>query len=208
MKKENNIEEIKNRYKTNNYASHQPVLEHILKMIKGPILELGCGEGSTELIHYYSKLNNNTVLTIESDLGWMNNYLHLKDSTHDFLNIKNFKDWQEIIKNKKWGLVFIDQGDWNSRYESLINVKKNSEYIILHDSCYYPKNNIFGTITDEKNDYICAANDRCHCKNIVGKKVDYSDIFLYHKEYISPYGPPTLLGSDNNQVDHIEITMG
>lgn len=198
----------------NGFATHQPVLEFILKKLKHQIvLELGCGEGSTELIEYYSHQNNLKIITIDSDATWLNRYNHLHSDTHEFILIENFDNWAKYFNNNSnnYGLIFIDQGNWTSRKESLFALKNSTEYVILHDCCYYPKNNIFGKILEEKCDIQCSykypKNCPGCCSYMNNLKRDYSDIFKYHKEYMSPYGPPTLLGSDKIDVTKFYIEM-
>ena len=56
-------------YKKNAYASHQPIVRHVLSLIEDlPILELGSGDGSTTLIH---ELSQNFKITVDSDEGWI-----------------------------------------------------------------------------------------------------------------------------------------
>ena len=56
---------------SNPYYTHQPVLHTLLSKTSGSILELGCGEGSTELIHKFSEKYNRRVVSIESNKQWL-----------------------------------------------------------------------------------------------------------------------------------------
>jgi hypothetical protein len=205
----------KNRYQQDNngFATHQPVLEKILLMIDKPILELGCGEGSTELIHYYGKEKKLPILTVESEKSWMEKYIHMKNESHEFMCIENLNEWADYFKSdqRTWGLVFIDQGEWISRQNCLNVLKNKTDYLILHDSCYYPKNKIFGKILNKNTEYACSYKypNNCPgcCRYMNNSKRDYSDILKYHKEYISPYGPPTLLGSEKYDISELYIDM-
>jgi hypothetical protein len=205
----------KGRYQQDNsgFATHQPVLEKILSLIDKPILELGCGEGSTELIDHYAKQKNLKVVTVESEKSWMEKYIHLHSDTHAFMCIENLNEWAGYFTSdiRTWGLVFIDQGEWISRQNCLTALKDKTDYIILHDSCYYIKNKIFGNVLNQKTEYACSFKypnncpGCCHYMNT--SKRDYSDILKYHKEYISPYGPPTLLGSEKIDISDLIIDM-
>jgi hypothetical protein len=194
------------------YMTHRPVLRSILSLIKDkPILELGCGKGSTDIIHQYAVSKNINVTTIESDEAWLAQYDYCKNDLHELVCIKDFIDWVPYIvdKNTNWGLVFIDQGSWESRRDCLLSLKDKADFIILHDACYYPKNNIFGKCTEEVEINCCSKlNSYCPCPNNVKNfKRSYDDIFVYSKEYNSPYGPPTLLGSNFVDISNLTIDM-
>lgn len=195
------------------FTTHRPVLYKILSLINNkPILELGCGDGSTDIIHKHAVQNNAQITTIESDKIWLEKYNYCKHELHELIHIENFSDWMLFLTNKKvhWGLVFIDQGSWESRKECLMYLKDKADYIILHDSCYYPKNNIFGKCTTTQQKECCSFKfpDRCPClSNIKNFERTYDDVFLYSKEYISPYGPPTLLGSNFFDISNLSIDM-
>ena len=89
----------KNRHREDNngFATHQPVLEKIISLVDGPILELGCGEGSTELIHHYSVEKKIQVLTIESDKQWMERYTYLQNENHEFIANENLNEWENLV---------------------------------------------------------------------------------------------------------------
>jgi hypothetical protein len=195
------------------FMTHRPVLRTILNLIKNkPILELGCGEGSTNIIHQYAVANNINVTTLESDEAWLARYNYCQNDLHELVCIKDFNDWVPYLidKNVNWGLAFIDQGSWESRKECLFYLKDKVDFIILHDSCYYPKNNIFGKCTLEPEINCCSFKrpEYCPCaQNIKNFKRTYNDVFVYSKEYTSPYGPPTLLGSNFFNISNINVDM-
>tara|TARA_R110000824_G_scaffold218435_4_gene405093 strand:+ start:2716 stop:3306 length:591 start_codon:yes stop_codon:yes gene_type:complete len=194
--------DYKNRYKTNAYATHQPVLEEILKLNDKPILELGCGEGSTEMISYYSKLKSLKSLSIEKDKSWMDKYTHLATDLQTFKHIEDFDEWFEFYSNidVEWGLVFVDQGDWMSREKAVRYYKDDADYIVLHDCDYFATNNLLGT------ESIAIKN-----KNRRGAR-NYDDVFKYWTEYFPTFwfgrtGPPTLLASNKIDITKINIDM-
>ena len=174
-----------------NYT-HQPVLEKLLSITTGPILELGCGEGSTELIHQYSLLHNRKTVSVESSEIWLEKYKEkYTNQNHEFIHTNNWEDVNTKLSVLKWGLVFIDQGSWEARADSFNTFKNISEYLILHDCYYFPKNKLIGKEIEPLLN-----------KENTGIR-DWSDDIKYSKEYFPKEfmyitGPPTLVCSQFN----------
>ena len=148
-------------YKTHPYYTHQPFFIEILKNTSGNILECGCGDGSTLMIKEQIKNTNRKLVSLESNLEWLNKYVHLADSSHTLYhihagnddNIETGNKWVEFIKQNKlhdFDVVFIDSSPWMSRkccFEYYLNL---SEIIIIHDFDYFPINNIIGKVINEE----------------------------------------------------------
>jgi hypothetical protein len=183
------------------YSTHIPYLISLLDKIKSfnlPILELGCGYGSTPILHKYCIENKIKLITLDNNVEWLNkikNYFP-ENEYHKYISVLNWKEELNNLKNNKYSLVFIDQSPWEARTLSLNIFKSISEYILIHDCDYFPTNKIFGKelapIVSEQ---------------FLGER-DYSDVFKYYKEYFPkkfacPTGPPTLIGSEYNPIDLI-----
>jgi hypothetical protein len=190
-------------YKTNQYATHQPLLIELLKNTKGNILELGCGEGSTKLFRNFIN-NDRKLYSIESNREWLDKYIHLEDNNHKLLYINASNDdnddtgkiWTDFIDKElndiTFEIVFIDQSPWTARTHCLNYFKDKAKYIIVHDVDYYPYSNKFGRIISEY-------------KREDGKSkadIDFSDIaklfYTFYppfEYYTYPAGIPTLLCS-------------
>lgn len=186
---------FKFEYATNEFATHQPVLHELLKRTAGPVLELGCGAGSTPLIHQFAP--GRKIVTVDNDPTWLiplkNQY---ENQDHQFLLVA---DWKEALQDPRlqgpWDVVFVDQNPWEARHESLLKFKDTAQFLLLHDSDYFPLNHIFGTL---KKNIISFIDE--------GER-DYGDIFKYWKEFfpkkpwLAATGPPTLVGSNKNPCD-------
>lgn len=163
------------------YATHQDVLKGVLKLVSKPVLELGAGNFSTQLIHDSLKDKGIHILTIESNSKWLAKYTYLESKEHSF-KLVNLGQYENYYKHDKteWGLVFIDCESWKDRITAIMKYKDIADYIILHDCDYYPDNNLFG-------------------KKIRGKR-EYDDVFKYWIEFFikdwKSKDPPTLLGSN------------
>lgn len=182
-------------YKTNCYATHQPVLYEVLRRTAGPVLELGSGKGSTPLIHHFAP--GRRIITVDNDQEWLTPLKHLyEDEHHRFIHTA---DWNETLNSPElqgpWDAVFIDQSPWEARYLSLMKFKDTARFIVIHDCDYFPANKVFGTQKRPILDFIDEGSR------------DYSDVFKHWKEFfpkkpwVAESGPPTLLGSNLGPCD-------
>jgi hypothetical protein len=172
-------------HRTDPYATHQPVLYEAIcrtKELTGPIVELGCGLHSTLLIH--SIAGNRTVFSVEHDMGWLNKFEYLGTTNRRFIKINS---WYEIISHfasdTDISVLFIDQGDWDSRAQCIKFFKNRAELIVVHDA-----------------------------DGMQGKPwIKYEDYYKYVKIFVPPdpkpyiTGPPTALLSNNTDITTWEI---
>lgn len=208
-------------YLTNQYATHQPILEQAIKYSSGNILECGSGEGSTLFIKELIKNSDRKLITLESHPEYFNKYKSYEDDHHEihFINTGNDnvdstgEKWINYIENNiktDFDVVFLDQSPWISRTYCLNYFKNKAKFIIIHDVDYYSMNNIFGTIIN-KYEY----------EDKVKYDIDFSDIvknFYYHTPPLETFGcrtgPPTLLCSNilsseefNNIMNEIKTNL-
>lgn len=184
-------------HQTEPYATHQPVLYEIAVRSEGPILELGCGEGSTLLLHRICEAQGRRLLTIDNDASWLSKYRFLES---DFHRLISTNDWLETLQSDaisktRWGLVFVDSAPWESRDLAVRILGDRATYLIVHDCDYFPLHGIFGR---ESRPNI-GSSDR-------GER-NYAEVFRSWREYFpndpwpAPTGPPTLLGSNASNCD-------
>jgi len=126
----------------NQYYTHQKYLIEVLNSLdytkKVKILEFGSGEGSSSIFNEYAKKENVEIQCFEHDTSWMNEMkskYSLKNYTFNQVDWENF-DYTDLKKHK-YELIFVDQGDWDARINTIDELRNNSKYIILHDYCYY-----------------------------------------------------------------------
>lgn len=123
-------------YRKNDFATHQPFLWHYLKKTTKPILELGSGNGSTYILHCYSKKHNIPLVTIDHDESWLSRYYPLRSDLHSMIHVNVENGWEAFLRaipDKEWGVVFIDQGSWQSRADAARLLKDKADYILIHD---------------------------------------------------------------------------
>lgn len=199
-------------FRRNAYATHQPVLYELTMKTKGPIIEFGCGDGSTELLHELCEKTGRTLISLDDNLEWLDKFrtkYNGEDSKednsgwHKFFFVPGKKDntscdhWvkflqeSELINSLHFSICFIDQSPWLARLETLRYLKHKTDYIIVHDCDYFPEHNVFGKVIR----YI----DR---KREIAGEYDFSDEITNFKVYFPPHpwaavtGPPTLVGSE------------
>ncbi len=203
------------------YGTHQPVLYEIATKTRGPIVEFGCGDSSTDLLHELCKKNKRTLISVDDNLEWLNKFKqkYLDDGYkadnsgwHKFLFVPGRTDnsnpshWVdflnncELLKTIHFDLCFIDQSPGLARTTTLMHFKDKARYIVLHDCDMY--------VADEYEDFVPN-------KQAIGKQIkplnslkmipgiyDFSKTFHSFKVYFPPKpwpghsGPPTLLGSN------------
>jgi hypothetical protein len=195
--------EIVFSHRTDPYATHQPVLYEMCMRTIGPIIEFGCGNGSTDMLHEICKKNKRLLVSLDDDLEWLTKFSekYREDgdwhkfifvpgkSKEDMDNPQHWVDFLNSFELLKQGVdvCFVDQHPWLARYETIKFMRDKARYVVLHDCDYFPNNGIFG------------ATLMPYSKNHHGL-FDFSDVFLYFEVYY-PHdtlwiGPPTLIGSD------------
>lgn len=206
--------EIAFQHLWNDWATHQPVLYEMATRTTGPIIEFGCGNGSTDLLHEICKSSKRLLITVEDDFEWMSKFTekylgdgYEEDNSgwHKFffvpgkLNIINdtkaqhwisFLDNFSLLETIMFDICFVDQSPGQARTETILRLKDKAKYIILHDcDCYL--SDILGKTIQPMN------SEKC-----IPGIYDFSKTFRFFKVYfpLAPWpglsGPPTLLGSN------------
>ncbi len=169
------------------YSTHQKYLKHYILKTTGDIVEFGTGHGSTGFIRELIRNTSRKLISVENNREWFEKMksLYPENINHSYI-FSN--DWQETLKTftkKDYSIVFIDQSPWMARVWTLNHFKNDTEYIIIHDTDYFVRENIFGRLISG-NHY-----------DVRNSKYDFSDIFkdfVFYNEIL----PPTLVGSNRN----------
>lgn len=193
-------------HRTDPYQTHQPVLYEMAMRTDGPIIEFGCGYGSTDLLHELCRKNKRLLISLDDDAEWLNRFKekYREDSEwHRFFFVsgKPFKEsdsaqhWIDfmntcdLLQTGYFDICFIDQHPWQARVETVKFMKDKAKFFVLHDCDYFPTVGLFGTTI------IPNVHDQPGV-------FDFSDIFRYFEVYVpfcpwpKSVGPPTLVGSD------------
>lgn len=184
-------------YRTNEYATHQPFLWHYLKKTNKPILELGSGYGSTPLLHAYSACHNIPLYTLDHDKEWLANFSSYESDLHNICHVDVSGGWEAFeaaIPNAiEWGLVFIDQGSWESRVNCARLLRSKAEYILIHDCDCVIKSFGLGKVIKDIVPY------KSQGVYDVSEDFSYSVIAWPDFPWPTSSGPPTLIASNKHE---------
>ena len=110
-----------------NYATHMVPLITAVSNTDGPILEMGCGDYSTPLLHAICAASQRPLLTAETDASWMNLFLDLKRSWHQFQHVSDFYDWDNVGNGVYWSVILIDHAPGNRRVVDIRRFRKKAD---------------------------------------------------------------------------------
>ena len=207
-------------YKDHGFYTHQPYLMEVLKTTTGNILECGCGDGSTYMIkkHIHDTANrctsNRQLVSLESNLEWLNKYTHLADANHQLYHVatdgtdclETGNKWVTFIKTleiKDFEMVFLDSSPWMSRKCCFDYFLNKAKIIIIHDFDYFPNNNIIGTTISKTN---VDGKEKIVC-DLTGIVKNYRLFYPPYKYFIGLTGPPTLICSNIMEKDEFDALM-
>lgn len=99
---------------------------------QGAVLELGCGEYSTPLLHALCSADKRSVFTVDADVERINSFQEFGTSWHQMqclsLSTKN------SIKKRHWAVVFINKNIRKKYQDDLKKLYSNTDIFVIHDS--------------------------------------------------------------------------
>ncbi|CAF1140483.1 unnamed protein product [Adineta ricciae] len=109
-----------------------PLLASIL-LTNESILELGCGNSSTPMLHNISFTFNRHVLSVDSNKDCLSAFSSIM-STKSLHQFQHTLDWSAIGNDRQWSVVFVDNTPEKRRIHDIIKYAYRSQLIVLHDS--------------------------------------------------------------------------
>lgn len=115
------------------YGSHFPILAAAVYRTHGPILEAGCGDWSTPLLHYMSSGERN-ILSLDNDASWLARF-HA-DYERDWHVFEHVRDWRthDFLADAHFGVAFVDCSPGEERIQVIQRLRDRADLIIAHDS--------------------------------------------------------------------------
>ncbi len=120
------------------YGTHMCALITAVAHTDGPILEMGCGDYSTPLLHALCTPHKRLLVSSEGDQKWLSLFLDLENSWHKFYYIPRY-EWDRIGEGVHWSVVFIDHRPGERRIVDIQRLRKNTDIFVVHDTedAYY-----------------------------------------------------------------------
>jgi hypothetical protein len=108
-----------------NWSNHRHLLWPALeatKHLKLPVLELGCGDGSTPYLRKYCEANGLELFSYDYNKEWAAKF-----------NAPHVTNWDNIAWRKEYGVVLVDESPGEHRKES-IKMLLHAKIVVVHDS--------------------------------------------------------------------------
>jgi predicted O-methyltransferase YrrM len=115
----------------NPFYTHRKVLTHAVKNSKGAVLEIGCGHGSTQILHDLCK--GRRLVTLETDKEWLAEFDHLATDEHEIYSAESYEAFDKLIRSERWDVVFIDHAPGERRNDEIMKVL-NAMFVVVHDT--------------------------------------------------------------------------
>lgn len=112
------------------YATHQEALIAACSQTTGPIVELGCGDSSTKLLH--SAFPDRCIVSVDHNADWLNRYTYLRTSNHVFMLVADYLNF--TLPVSRAGVLFIDSDPGEQRKLVLMQQANNADFIVVHDT--------------------------------------------------------------------------
>ena len=130
-----NSKMIGNRVMGNgNWGTHMTPLMTAVSHTEGPVLEMGCGDFSTPLLHAICSATKRPLLSTESDKKWMSLFLDLENDWHQFQFVPSIDKWAEVGSDVRWSVVFIDHAPSGQRIVDIKRLRGNADIFVIHDT--------------------------------------------------------------------------
>jgi len=114
------------------YATHIPVIASVIAHTSGPVLELGCGFGSTPLLHQMCLSTRREIVSCDSSTKWIDALSKYRNNGHHLISVD---DWDKCeVFDKEWGVVFVDHKPIRQRAPHVQRLMNKAQYIIVHDT--------------------------------------------------------------------------
>ena len=118
----------------NDWSNHRFLLWLALEETQtGPVLELGCGDGSTPFLHEYCKANKRKLYSFDTEQTWIDQFSQYATKDHTFTRIIN--NWhiaKDICPNPS--VILIDHAPGERRIVDISRFEDEAGIMVCHDT--------------------------------------------------------------------------
>lgn len=136
------------------WCSHRPLLYLALELTKNsdkPILELGCGHGSTRQLNQYVQTDNRKLISFDTNQEWLNKFNDLKSNKHEFVykpdnfaydipsekwydKTPELTDWLTDVSKDGISVCLVDHACGERRHSDMKLIYQKCDIMVVHDS--------------------------------------------------------------------------
>lgn len=143
----NAIQEL--RVGINAWGTHFPVLATVAAHTTGPILEMGCGDYSTPMLHALCAPTKRKLLSTDANKEWLELFIDMQRDWHTFTYVPAYEPystknnisysigqdaWDAIGSDTHWSIVFIDHSPGLRRVVDIERLRPNTDIFVIHDA--------------------------------------------------------------------------
>jgi hypothetical protein len=113
------------------YGSHQRALVAAVCRTVGPVIEFGCGDYSTPILHEMCGAAGRKLLSLESDPEWLARFTAMRTPEHE---IRLVTSWDDVDLGGPWAVAFVDHAPAARRVVDIERVRSRAQFIVVHDT--------------------------------------------------------------------------
>lgn len=113
------------------FATHQRMLVKYLMGTEGTILELGCGNYSTPIIHEIGTSQKRHIITVDNDIEWIELFDRFRTENHKCIHVVEWDEWKP---EGVYGLAFIDHAPGGRRVIEMQRLLTCVDLFVVHDT--------------------------------------------------------------------------
>ena len=118
------------------YGTHIHPLTVAVLATKGAVLEMGCGDFSTPLLHALCK--ERKLVSTDTDKEWLDKFRHFQSYWHVLEYVNVYEGGSETNWNRyseqRWSVVFIDHRPGERRALDVYKMRDKAEIVVCHDT--------------------------------------------------------------------------
>lgn len=110
------------------WATHQQALVHAVMRTNGSVLEMGCGNYSTPILHEICTLQKRRLISVDNNKEWSDIFISFANEYHE---IRFIESWDAL--DGEYDVVFIDHAPAERRKVDIERFKDKCKIMVIHD---------------------------------------------------------------------------